>query len=116
METVLKSWKLSHVSYGKTIGRVKEFSYEARTDGSVIQKAVEKTLYETPYDMPLEQWMDTLKDASEGIIEPAVTILSYDGGEHHGFYDAASSEVIVKGWTEDLTDEELQAGKDKFGL
>lgn len=112
----VNKWHRRHVSYGSYVPGQGKASFEARSDGKAIQKAVERAVYETPYSTPLGKWTAELNTIGEGLVDPTITIRSYDGGEYGGFYESPSSEITISGWIEDLSEEELVAAQEAFGL
>lgn len=115
MTTETVKWKQAYAGVTGS-GDTGAVSFLARTDGVSFQKQEIRNIYETPYEVPLDEWMETLKKASAGLIDPTFTITSYDGGERGGYYEGPSSEITVKGWTENLTVEELKDVQAKFAV
>jgi hypothetical protein len=106
----LNEWKIyRHVGPGDVKTANGSVYFDARVKGENIQKRIEQVIYESPYETPLAQWQETLSNAADDLIEPQITVRSFDGGSHHGFYEGPSSETTVAGWVEALTPAEKEA-------
>jgi len=109
---VAKKWTKKYISIPRAVSGAELSSFTVRTDGEVIQKEVSKTIYEAPYAMPIDKWVELLHEYSDGLIEPNITVRSYDGGERGGYYEGPSSETVITGWVEGLTQLELKLAKE----